>query len=272
VTRGEREGKILDIGKRLDLKVERAKKHVIDLESAWSAFLKTNPYEIVPKDDPQAAERTYFLRQAKEIPSNISLIIGDVLQNLRSALDHVAYHLAVVNSASAKTLATTYFPIFPGPVEYHAGKGRKIDGLRQDAVKAIDSVEPYGGGKGDLLWVLHTLNNVDKHKLLLTALPDLAAHSISPSQFAKGNFPKPFPMHLLPGVLVAPSTKSFPLKAGDPLLTITHAEMQNQMQFKINPAFENPRIVRGKPVFWVLHEMIMIVRRIVLVELSSFYV
>jgi len=36
------------------------------------------------------------------------------------------------------------------------------------AINAIDTTEPYQGGKGHSLWVLHKLNNIDKHRLLIT--------------------------------------------------------------------------------------------------------
>src|SRR5438132_5583994 len=40
---------------------------------------------------------------------------------------------------------------------------------RQDATSgaAIDALRPYKGGN-DVLWQLHELNNVDKHRLILT--------------------------------------------------------------------------------------------------------
>ena len=40
--------------------------------------------------------------------------------------------------------------------------------MRQDAIDAIRALEPYKGGKGENLWVLHRLNNIDKHRLIVT--------------------------------------------------------------------------------------------------------
>ena len=39
--------------------------------------------------------------------------------------------------------------------------------MTQQAVAAIDALKPYKGGN-DVLWQLHELNNVDKHRLILT--------------------------------------------------------------------------------------------------------
>ena len=80
----------LDIVVRLTLKLERAKKHILDLESEWTTFLKTKPYHVVFKDDLQTGERIYYVERVNDIPPVILVIVGDVLQNLRSALDHLA--------------------------------------------------------------------------------------------------------------------------------------------------------------------------------------
>jgi hypothetical protein len=39
--------------------------------------------------------------------------------------------------------------------------------MRQEAIDAIDATKPYAGGN-DALWRIHKLNNVDKHRLLIT--------------------------------------------------------------------------------------------------------
>lgn len=41
-------------------------------------------------------------------------------------------------------------------------------GMGQDAVDAISAVEPYRGGKGEMLWRLHSLSVIDKHRLPIT--------------------------------------------------------------------------------------------------------
>src|SRR5258708_22278191 len=101
----------------------------------------------------------------KQIPSEIPLIAGEVIQNLRSALDHVAYRLA-----GTKANQDTAFPIAKSKVEYERKDGlrsRRTKGMSAAAIAAIDAVQPYGGGN-DVLWHLNALNNIDKHRLILT--------------------------------------------------------------------------------------------------------
>lgn len=74
-------------------KVERAKQHVGDLEAELRAFHGTNPYVVAAKRNPETHQLVYYVASVQEVPRSISAIAGDVLQNLRSALDHLAYQL-----------------------------------------------------------------------------------------------------------------------------------------------------------------------------------
>jgi hypothetical protein len=90
--------------------------------------------------------------------------------NLRSALDHVAMQLWIA-AGQPETDRQIQFPIFSTPTtapEYDAKLTPKIQRLGQPAIKKIKAIEPYKTGLGHNLWVLHELNNTDKHRLLLT--------------------------------------------------------------------------------------------------------
>jgi hypothetical protein len=141
--------------------------------------------------------------------------------------------------------------------------------MRDDAIKAIDALEPYGGGKGEVLWHLHCLNNIDKHRMLLTVLASIDLHSMLPSQRAEaiekylGSYPGGTPPNLK-GVFIAPTIKiSFPLKTGDKLLTIPKSEVEKDMKFFMHVAFGEPEIVKGKPVFKTLYEIAELIRHII---------
>ena len=76
-------------------KIERAKKHIRDLESAWTVFLDTNPYRAVPKYNPKIGQTEYHLVHFRAVSPVIPALAGDAIHNLRSAWDHLAYHFAV---------------------------------------------------------------------------------------------------------------------------------------------------------------------------------
>src|SRR5215813_1695318 len=164
---------------RLASKVERAERHLFDLREQWAAFLESNPYPIRFEDDPQTGDRTYYVVSVAEIPDDpIKMIIGDAVHNLRSALDHIAHELVCIGKGSRGPFKWVYFPIAEDSAKYHSEKGAKVKGMRQDAIHAIDLIEPYGSGAFGLLWYLHQLDIIDKHRLLLAAACNVASHSM----------------------------------------------------------------------------------------------
>lgn len=152
------------------LKVERAKKHIGELEVERRAFLDSKPYEVGAKPDPQIAEAIkYHIISVRKTPNTILLIVGDILFNLRAALDHLAYQLASVHGTrDEKILKATYFPISDDSTKYKTEAPGKVKGMSTAAQHAITATKPYQGGN-DTLWRLHRLNNIDKHRFLITA-------------------------------------------------------------------------------------------------------
>ncbi len=247
-----------EVRERLAVKTERADKHVLDLTEAINAFYESGPYAFSHKDDADSRERTFYVRFEKPIPREISAIIGDIIQNLRSSLDHLATHL--VEIGTKPRVKKPYYPIFESAKKYEDGKMGKIEGMLPEAIKAIDATEPYARGNGWALWDLHTLNNRDKHCLLIPVWGSLIAHTYPKSEkeeierVLKTTFPK----GLSRGWLKAAADIRF-LKDGDQLLSMPITELQELIDFRISIAFGEPEIVKGKQVIPTLQNMASIV-------------
>ena len=54
-----------------------------------------------------------------------------------------------------------------------------------------------------------------------------------------------------------------PLKVGDILLRVPKAEVEENMEFRLNIAFAEPQICKGNPVIESLHQMREVVSQIV---------
>jgi hypothetical protein len=161
---------------RVRLKIERAKKHVRDADIAIRAFLDDKPYTIgvKPHRVPEIRHTTLYVASVKAVPDEITLMVGDAIHNLRSALDHVMWQL--VEAAAGKPNRDTYFPIIvDGPKaaqQFASAIGRgEIQKIAPEALKIIEEAQPYKTLDQNL-WLLHQLDIVDKHRLLLT----VAAH------------------------------------------------------------------------------------------------
>jgi len=251
----------------IKLKLERADKHIHELESELLAFKKANPYKIGTKDDPQTRQLIYYITKADDVPARVSLIAGDALQNLRTALDYLAWQLVPASERSAQTS----FPISDDAAKYETEKVRKIKGMPQAAVDAIDATKPYKGGN-DALWRLHRLNNIDKHRLLVTVGGSFSSFNVGAhviGNLLKGGIAmhlglKPGTVLPIPNLYLSPKDKMFPLKVGSELFTdMPGAEVNYQMDFRIEVAFGEPGICEGEPLLETLKNMLDLVGNVV---------
>jgi hypothetical protein len=148
-------------------KIERANKHIFDLDCAIRAFNERRPNRVSAKRDPETGEPIIYMLEPGLIDPAIPAILGDALHNLRTALDYLAGQLYLVGSGASAFRQETGFYIAPSPSEYERHAGGKVQGMRQEAIDALGALEPYKCGKGHDFWALHRLNNIDKHRALI---------------------------------------------------------------------------------------------------------
>jgi len=135
--------------------------------------------------------------------------------------------------------------------------------MRQNAIDAINAVKPYKGGN-DTLWRLHKLNNVDKHRLLITVGSRFGSVNITPTlqrEMERAWAEHPTSRNLIgkdvfPPVFLNPADRLFPLKAGDELFVdAPDAEVNEKMQFRLGVAFSEPQVAEGEPLLETLQHM-----------------
>ena len=258
--------------RHIDLKVERAKCHVADLDREIRGFLNSRPYGVGTKRDPNSRKLIYYVTGVRDTPSRLPLIAGDAIQNLMSALDHLAYQLVCSDTDDGPPNPNwIYFPIQDTLDKYEAKKWGKIEGARQETIDAIDALKPYQGGN-DPLWMLYRLNNIEKHRLLITVGSmfqslDLGAHMSAMMAKSFGNDPaSPFFGKELPvlSAFFKPADVLFPLKAGDELfIDAVDAEPNEKMQFRFDVALYEPQIVEAQSILETLHQLTTLVEGIV---------
>jgi hypothetical protein len=263
--------KILD----LLVKVDRAYKHLINFQLEVQRFFNPPyPYEVIAEDDSEAGERTYYLRVHKQIPPEFSAFIGDIAQNLRCALDHLAWHLVKTSPVIPKTEdRNIYFPIFEDATEYQKGKLRKMLGMTDAAIQSIDDIKPYGrldkrnpsAGIGNLaLYWLSAINIQDKHRLLIPAWAAAPAHSITKSRRAEVAKVLQAAFGSEDAKVMVGSGIDFdvPLEDGSKMCTLPIAEVDDDMKFRFQIAFGEPASMRGKEILSTLENMHRIVKDI----------
>ena len=152
------------------VKIERAKEHLVQLVAEAEKFRGKNTYAVGPKYNPETGERRINRMEPLPIPNasfRLLAIAGDVIHNLRCALDHLAYQLVLAAGVPETEVSTKVgFPIFGSAEIYETAKVRKVQGMRPEAKEAIDRLKPYKGGN-EQFWRLHKLDCTDKHHFLL---------------------------------------------------------------------------------------------------------
>jgi len=230
------------------LRMQRAEEHVRNLSALIEAFNKTKPYEVTTKRDPQTRKLIYYVSSIKPMPVGIALLTGDIIQNLRSALDYLAYQLFLASGGSGSG-EHVYFLIERNASEYRARLPAKVKGMRQPAIDALSALEPYRGGKGEDFWKLHMLNNIDKHRLFVTVgayFRNIDLWPIMKHHMPAGMFSPDINMSLP----MKPADILCPLKVGDELFIDGPDTEENQnVRFAIDIAIKEPGIMPdGEPL------------------------
>jgi hypothetical protein len=223
-------------------KVEWAETHFQNLEVVKNRFIERTPYTIGSEPDSKAGHEglhRFFPTSFEEVDPNIALIAGDIIHNLRSALDHLACHLVAV--AGNPILDETAFPIFRGDEIHEATFRRKVEGMRDSAKNKIRATEPYEKGKGRNLWALHRLDIADKHHALLT-IPYQVSGIIVPSR--EGSFDFVFPRFAAPNFGDA-------LEIGKTFVVCTLEDYKN-MKIPFDVAITEPNVIEPKPILWAM--------------------
>ncbi len=167
-------------------KVERAKSQLIALNKVTNDFFEAHRYSVVRAEFDRKAGQ-YSLR-IKECPPNFpiewSVVIGEIAHNLRSALDGLAWQLALLNTTSMP-FQRTAFPIrtfsngtrrpridggYDHPFWYNGIPCHLLKSIDRCFWTRIEAFQPYKGrnrGRHHPLFLLHELNNTDKHRLIM---------------------------------------------------------------------------------------------------------
>ena len=143
-------------------RINRAKKHLNVLNREVKGFIASQPYRISINKDPK--DGSYIIRPylIKQYPVSWGFLIGEVVHGLRSALDNIAWVLAIRQDR------TISFPIF---IDRNDKFVNRLECLREDVRSDVEAVQPYNAPNGQErmhpLWILHITDIIDKHRIIL---------------------------------------------------------------------------------------------------------
>ena len=162
-------------------KFKRAKTHLDDLKAVLNLERQTHPNTgtAIAKFDPKTG---YYVVRIATMPEEFLLecgiIAGDCISNLRGALDHLVWQLALVASdgqvpVNPKRISFPTYEFartkrFPGGRERRGFDGAEIVKQIGTTDRAtLARFQPYRGGHGKKLAALDRMWNEDKHRTLV---------------------------------------------------------------------------------------------------------
>ena len=149
-------------------KIERANEHIENLSIKVNSFLGLCGYKVRRdfEGDPPSFVVTVEEVNFPPVPNQFSIIAGEVVYHLRSALDHVIFELIRANRREPS--GENMWPVLSQ--ERESILKTKIKGVSTTAFKLIESHQPYNLGtsyKEHPIWRLNKLHNWDKHNFLI---------------------------------------------------------------------------------------------------------
>jgi hypothetical protein len=153
------------------LKWKRAHFHFRALNEMVEGLYPRGSYDLYAEVDAQGRP-TIRVRNVRQPSLKVGVVVGDIVHNARSCLDHLVYELSRPLDGGEPP-GGTEFPIFLNGREFKA-KGRsggrfKIRAVRRGAKGVVERFQPYHRRKDPdlfLLWQLHELSKIDKHRVV----------------------------------------------------------------------------------------------------------
>lgn len=168
-------------------KVDRAQAQLGDLRTETQRVFPANKrWPVGTETDPSGLEYRFYLRgEPPTIDPRWGLIAGEIMFDLRAALDYLVFELHVRHfrgNVPRKVEGATQFPVYSQPIKFEKNL-RRIENLSERDQVALRHLQPYIRRRDKWFLVrrwlsrLNAIHNVDKHRQLhLVAVSQNAAH------------------------------------------------------------------------------------------------
>jgi hypothetical protein len=172
-------------------RIARARENLDGLNRDIAVYLDSEPAQTTLKADIEDGRQVVEFEVLKDPPMRLSLMLGEVGYNLRAALDHLVFQLAVWNGAPNPDEDRTQFPIFTNHAHYYGAtrkaqknswRVRMLKGLSTQHRTMIDGEQPYQLGRGakdSALVTLAWFSDKDKHRIHHAAMLTMLGSNVT---------------------------------------------------------------------------------------------
>lgn len=147
-------------------KIDRAEQHILALKEMDDNYRIVECSLSIEKDIGTDCNSLVFNLPEPKI--EVSIIVGDCLNNLRSSLDYLIWQIVDSNNI-AEVSNRNMFPICTSETAFNNEVTRKrLRGVPEKAIEIIRGLQPYDGRENNYyLQMLSELCNRDKHRDLI---------------------------------------------------------------------------------------------------------
>lgn len=277
-----------------DLKLQRAFSHLMKIDELTKSWVNGDHHTVRMEYD-ENGDPVFLASADQPTEDPLSLLIGEFLHNTRSALDNLAYSLALNHTVPLpdEIAESCEFPIFGnkhgrGSATFHeTTRGgdptrrsglHKIRGWAPGAQAVVERLQPYHRGnsyEGDPLWILHELDRVNKHRLLHSTVAHTEGFTLNPSGCV--NLASFGPPQGESGMIESLNT---PVETDTPIcrlrnMRLNPSDPSRNVHMEIQPALQvafgqGTPVVQYKSVYRTLSEVYMHIRGSVVPALTSY--
>ncbi len=152
------------------LKIQRAVKHINDLNSILAEFSNRKTHEVVVDHDADGGDDVLHVVAGEMLPDSFSLTLGDALHNLRASLDYVIGEIEFSTTGARNKY--TRFPVDETRDtlidRIEGGLAKRIPKQVIDCI--VEGIQPYKRGAGDFIFSLNEIDIEDKHRILIAKM------------------------------------------------------------------------------------------------------
>ena len=151
----------------VNAKIQRAQDEIERLARDIEASCEAQRALFSEELRPDVGDKIWIFRgETPIVPIEYSIRLGEIVYNLRSALDQLVWQLAHANYKAPSHL--NEFPIFDDESRFNAAIKRKLKGVSQQSLVEIKEMQPFReNDEWSALKTLHSLCNIDKHRSVI---------------------------------------------------------------------------------------------------------
>jgi hypothetical protein len=149
----------------VDAKMIRAHEHLEALAREVDEYLSTIRLSMYLKSATGRPNPWLVVHANDYIPPiRLSVIAGDCIHNMRSALDNLVCGLALTRDFTCDC-KDRKFPFTENEADWNANSAKRLRGVPSEAVEILRTVQPWYDSVSSLpLLMLNKLSNMDKHR------------------------------------------------------------------------------------------------------------